>query len=332
MIRSSATFGIRLGMMLLLAFACGTAASGQRPTASPTPKPEEIEEDFSRSRSLGDDGPITGGSDVFTFKKPKYKQKRTVPPAKPLARHASAGKSTTKSTGSPVDRSPEIWKRLGITIWRLPKESVAAVGSGETARQMTQGFAGAEGTLQRVSADTVFARGDRVRLSFESPAAGYLYVIDREIYADGKVGEPYQIFPTMMARAGNNRVMPGSIIDIPAQSDRVPFFELKSDKPNWRGELLTIIVSPEPQTSMPMPDRPSPIDAAMVEVMEAKHLKPAIEFDQQGTAGKTNTKAETAAGDGTRQLTQGDAYPQTMYRQKVRAKEPMMMNLSLTVK
>ena len=172
-----------------------------------------------------------------------------------------------------------------------------------------------------------------MRLSFESPAGGYLYVFDREIYADGTVGEPYQIFPTMLARSGNNRIQAGSLIDIPAQSDGSPYFELKSSNSNWRGELLTIILSPEPLADIGMPDKPSPISAAIIGALEDKYLKPAGEYEQNGTAGQSYTKTEKEAGGvGTRQLTQDDPFPQTVYRVKTRAKEPMLINLSLSVK
>jgi hypothetical protein len=43
---------------------------------------------------------------------------------------------------------------------------------------------------------------------------GYLYVIDREQYEDGTLGEPVQIFPTTRTRGGDNSVKPGSLIEI----------------------------------------------------------------------------------------------------------------------
>jgi hypothetical protein len=46
-----------------------------------------------------------------------------------------------------------------------------------------------EWTPQRIEADTPLKVGERVRLSIESPRTGYLYVIDREQYADGSYGE-----------------------------------------------------------------------------------------------------------------------------------------------
>lgn len=141
--------------------------------------------------------------------------------------------------------------------------------SQETARLLVQDSDGERAyTPKRVAADTVFASGDKVRLSIESPRRGYLYVIDREIHADGKLGDPYQIFPTRLSRGGDNRVEPGQVIDIPSQTDRASHFTLASTDPNWRGELLTIIVSPSPLPGMTPLEKPSPISAAMVDAME----------------------------------------------------------------
>ena len=246
-------------------------------------------------------------------------------------------KPINKSTFKlPTDtKSIEVWKQLGVTIWRLASEATSSTaGDKETARMLVQeSGANQEYTPKRVAADTVFKLGDKVRLSFESPTVGYLYVFDREIYADGKVGEPYQIFPTMSARGGNNRIEAGSMIDIPAQTDRTPYFTLKSSDPNWRGELLTVIISPEPLSDISMPDKPSSVSAAMVAALEDKYLKATSEYEQQGSAGQSYTKTEKEAGGvGTRQLTQDDPFPQTVYRVKTRQKEPMLISLNLLVK
>jgi hypothetical protein len=204
----------------------------------------------------------------------------------------------------------------------------------ETARLLVQeGNGTREYTPKRASATTVFSRGDKVRLSFESPTPGYLYVIDRELYADGRRGEPWQVFPTMTARGGNNRVEAGSVVDVPSQSDRVPYFDLKSDDKTWTGELLTVILSPEPLSNFDVLDKASPISSALVEAMEISYLKSVDEYEQEGTVGASYTKVEKdAAATISRQLTQNDPYPQSMFKVKTRSKEPMMIGFRLLVK
>src|SRR5437763_12423285 len=48
---------------------------------------------------------------------------------------------------------------------------------------------------ERVEAGTTFREGDRVRLSVESPTKGYLYVLDRDVFADGTTGGVMLIYP-----------------------------------------------------------------------------------------------------------------------------------------
>ena len=52
------------------------------------------------------------------------------------------------------------------------------------------------GHRQRIDPDNTPLRdGDRMRLSIEAPWDGYLYVLNREQYADGSTSDPYLIFP-----------------------------------------------------------------------------------------------------------------------------------------
>ena len=64
-------------------------------------------------------------------------------------------------------------------------------------------------------------------MSIESPRSGFLYVIDREQYADGSTSDPYLIFPTQKIHAGNNAVSPGKVIELERQwSTGVERFEM----------------------------------------------------------------------------------------------------------
>src|SRR6266446_6051279 len=76
------------------------------------------------------------------------------------------------------------FEEVGVTVWRLrPSRS-----SDEGARVLVQeGLKQAEWTPERIEADTPLKIGDRVRLSIESPRPGFLYIIDREQYADGSL-------------------------------------------------------------------------------------------------------------------------------------------------
>lgn len=117
---------------------------------------------------------------------------------------------------------------IGITFWRL-RPSTATDDKG--ARLLVQdrlGTQAVEWMPERIEAETPVTEGQFVRLSIESPSTGYLYVIDREQCKDGKLGDPYLIFPTKRTRGGDNAVTAGRVIEIPAQEDTPPYFN------SWR--------------------------------------------------------------------------------------------------
>jgi hypothetical protein len=186
---------------------------------------------------------------------------------------------------------------------------------------------------RRVPADSVFASGDMVRISIESPRDGYLYVFDRELHKDGSFGDPYQIFPTTTIRSGDNRVSAGRVVDIPDQTDASPVFQLSSQGSNndWTGELLTIIVSPTPIKQLPALNSAAPIGGDLFAALEDAYARDVAEYDQDGGAGTSWTPVEKSAGAGTRQLTLVDPYPQTIFRVKTSPGQPMMTSLSLRV-
>lgn len=320
-------------VLLIFVILISTGITAAQKTTDDDPV-EITSDDFGRTRDITK--LIKAGDTVFSFPKPSFRLKKKTTRANELASRRKSGPKPGPQTALnlPTDtKGQQGWEKIGVTLWRLSADAKPAPEEKETARLLTQeSGASREYTPQRAAADTIFNRGDKVRLSIESPRKGYLYVIDREIRADGSLGDPYQIFPTLLSRGGDNRVEPGQVIDIPSQSDRASHFTLASPDPNWRGELLTIIVSDTPLTGMTTLEKPSPISASMVDAMEDKYLRDTTEYEQQGTEGKSYTKTEKAAGsDGKRQLTQTDPFPQTVYRTLVRPNEPMLINLSLSV-
>ncbi len=69
-----------------------------------------------------------------------------------------------------------------MTVWRLREQKTPAADT----RLLIQDESAVSWMPERLDAEAGLAIGDRVRLSFESPRAGYLYVLDREEFADGR--------------------------------------------------------------------------------------------------------------------------------------------------
>ena len=63
-----------------------------------------------------------------------------------------------------------------------------------------------------------FAAGQRIRLSFSSPASGYLYLLDQATGSDGKPSELAVLFPSPTANGGSSFVPAGAQIPIPRES------------------------------------------------------------------------------------------------------------------
>ena len=219
---------------------------------------------------------------------------------------------------------------IGVTIWRL-RPGVASDGG---ARVLVQESAqSSQWTPQRIEADTSLRVGERVRITIESPRAGYLYVIDREQYADGTLGDAYLIFPTLRTRGGDNRVRPGRLVDIPAQEDTPSYFTLvpSPNRSDQVAEVLTIIVTPEPFEDLPLSNNPIKLSKDDVAKWERSWSTQVERFEMVGGAGQAWTAMEKEASSmsGARLLTQEEPAPQTIYRIGSKNKKAFLVTVPL---
>ena len=217
-------------------------------------------------------------------------------------------------TSAKTRRLPEA--EIGVTIWRLrPSRPEDEAG----ARLLVmQNDSQTQWTPERMEAETPLKVGERVRLSIEAPRAGYLYVVDREQYADGSLGDAYLIFPTKRTRNGDNRVRPGKLIDIPAQEDSPHHFTLVPSpaRSDQVGEVLSIILTPQPIETLSITDKP--LQIAQSDVLNWERLWGAAfeRFELENGAGLAWTKEErdAAGARDVRYLNRDDPTPQTVYR------------------
>ena len=258
---------------------------------------------------------------------------RRATPKKTAAPNPASQSSTSQSSTSQnpaAQNKPDVkadGELIGLTIWRL--RPARATDNQETRLLLEEeSNKEAEWTPERVEADTVFAAGDRVRLGIESPRDGYLYVIDREQYADGTFSDPYLIFPSLRNRDGANSVAAGKLIELP---DRAAF-RLKPMRADYAGEVLTVLVTSEPLTEVKPESGPAKLDSKMVALWESQWAGAVERFELIGGAGKPYTKAEKEAGqDGARILTQDDAMPQTLYHVSVKRGAPLLVSVPLRI-
>jgi len=251
--------------------------------------------------------------------------KSTAPSDKRASYRPATAKSASKARAPRPDSSDGM--QLGLTIWRLRPTRPADGGARIIVHQENETE---EWTPERVESNALLRMGDRIRFSFESPQKGHLYVIDREQYSDGSLGEPYLIFPTTRTRDGDNQVAPGRIIEIPGQEDRPNFFTLKKTRADQTGELLTVIVTPQPIEGINIGEKPLQLSNEQVAKWEKQWGAQTEKFEMTGGAGKTWTAVEREAGaSATRQLTQEDPGPQTIYRVAVKPGSPLLVKVGL---
>jgi len=217
---------------------------------------------------------------------------------------------------------------VGVTLWRLRRST--PTDSGERLI-VHEGREAGQWLPERISPDTKLAQGDRLRISVEAARTGNLYVIDREQYADGSLGEPHLIFPTTRTLNGNNQVKVGKLIEIPAQEDSPPYFTLRRSRPDQVAEVLSVLVTPAPLEGIQITDKEQQLAETLVATWEKQWGTRVGLLELEKGAGKTWSKEEKAAGaDPTKALTSQSPAPQVLYyRPNARSTEPVLIKVRL---
>jgi hypothetical protein len=213
---------------------------------------------------------------------------------------------------------------VGVTVWRLRPANRADSGERLVVHEDS---ATSEWVPERISANTRLSPGDRLRISVEAARSGYLYVIDREQYADGSLGEPYLIFPTTRTLSGDNQVTVGRLTEIPAQDDSPPFFTIRRSRPDQVAEVLSVLVTQAPLEELAITDKAQKLSSEQVAAWE-KAWSNSVGRMEMTSVGQAWTKEEKEAT--TRALTATAPAPQLLfYRPMMKPAEPMMVKLQL---
>jgi len=247
-----------------------------------------------------------------------------VAPAKPSLATGRAASALPKTENPPVNLT------LGMTLWRL----VSAKSTG--ARLLILGPSGAkseEVTPERVRSNTLLSEGDRIRITVEVPTTGFLYVVDREQYANGAYSDPYLIYPDRLTRSGDNAVAPGRVIEIPDRRDEPNYFTVTSGGSEKIAEVLSLLISPDQIPDLKADPTALRIDLNRFGDWERKWSVAQEGFELKDSPGALWTEKEKAAG-ATKDtiLTQDDAMPQTLYRISHAPGSPILLKVALHFK
>jgi hypothetical protein len=231
----------------------------------------------------------------------------------------------TESTGPAESLGDSL---VGVTVWRLRPLTPGDASKGAIV------FSGSaeEFTAERIEVDSPLSPGDRIRIGIEAGRTAYLYLIDREQYADGSFGDPYLIFPRSRIREGNNKVMAGRLVEIPDLADTPPFFTMKASRTDHVGDVITVMLTPEPLPGLPVGRSALKLTKEQVESWQKAWASPLKRIELAGGAGKLYTAEEQQAGQtGSRLLTQEEPVPQTMYRVEAKPGAPLVVAVPLGI-
>jgi hypothetical protein len=257
---------------------------------------------------------------AFIKKRPvgKVSVKRAVP-----IRYKTVGKATISPAPSQTAMGSAV---VGVTVWRLRPSKRS---DDQEVRQLLHQEG--EWTPERVGGGTPLTEGSKVQLTIESPRSGYLYVFDREIYADKTFGDPVLIFPTLNINGGDNKVSSGRIVEIPSAEDKPPYYTLKRSRDDHQGESLTVIVSDKPLPGLVIGRSALKVSHDQFRAFEAEWGGMTEQLELESGAGKAMSKAEKAAASGRSALTTNDAPPQTIYRVLSKPNQPLFVTIPLSI-
>ncbi len=298
-------------------------------------------DDFASKRPAGGVGSINNA------KKPAVTKKQIV--RRTSYKYVRRDKKAVRRSEASVNAKPGEKKEtanavseVGVTIWRLRPsiKSDAGFKIPVLINKLKEFW-----TAERIDAETYLKSGDRVRLAIESSVPGYLYVINSEIFSDGTYGEPSVIFPWPSDE--DNSVRPGMLVDIPDQTEDLPYFVINPKQKKYIGELLTVIVSPRPLSALKTDDEGRITN--LEELMELELGAEAEIFSRNDSQDKIYTQEEASAacggktrqlvrekstqpcGEKSRQLTREEPLPQTIYRVKAFTGQPAVAFVRLNV-
>jgi hypothetical protein len=223
--------------------------------------------------------------------------------------------------------------RLGVTIWRLTPTQCPIPGCSVPATNQ-RGLMDTAAPI-RVDDNSAFSTGERVRLGLELlSSGGFIYIIDREQFADGTFGEPYLLFPTKSINEGNNWARPGMQIQLP-RAEGCFCVKSRNAEKTLVADSLIVIVSPTPllQTDE-IGIKEIPLPSKLISFLKRPANEIVYRGSLKGGSGLAQTSPEHAAGakglfDTEPTLTQNDLPPQNLYQSSIGAGSAAVFSFSL---
>jgi len=224
--------------------------------------------------------------------------------------------------------------RMGMTIWRL-SPSQCPIPDCPLPKTSADSSKGLVDTAARVDDNVPLNNGERVRLALESLAqTAYVYIIDRERFDDGSMGEGFLIFPTKKIDSAKNWAQPGQQIHLPRAGGCFCVKSRNSQKV-LVAEVLTVVVS---RTALLRAEEIEmdaiPVPTKLISYLARGDKQRTFRGFLNGGSGLAQTAQEQNAGakgliDTAPVLTQNDLPPQMLYQSLVPIGDVAVFNFSL---
>jgi hypothetical protein len=245
--------------------------------------------------------------------------------------NAKAAPATKISKAKPAAKSPSNAAKqlgnafLGVNLWHMKLADSSAQVRVRGLKHRSDPAGTRDWTPERVDFTHSFGQGEHLRISMESARQGYLYVINRDVFADGSRSAPTLIFPTKRIKGGNNLVQPGVPIEIPDFNDNPPTFFVEDLLPNQTGIELLMIVTTRPLAGIAIPEDQVKLPEAQVAQWERDWGLQVQLTEDRSLIGRVYTLSErNAASDPAKPLGGNDAVPLALYDRPGSANEPML--------
>jgi hypothetical protein len=258
-------------------------------------------------------------AELFIANRPSAPRRKTVA-RKPTYKSSQPFKASEPPPG-------KVFAQVGVTVWRFRPTTTADKTKELVEEEDAQPT---QWSLERIGEGALLSPGQKVRLGIESLSRdGYLYVIDREQYADGSFGDARLIYPTKRTPEGGNHVKAGKIIYIPGAPR---YFRIKPSQTSKGhvAEALTVLVSPRPLIETEkLSTTAITIEPAQFAAWEkAWGTAPTI-FEMEGGAGQPMSVREQAAGVSETELNKSEPVPQTIYRVAIKPEDSLLVMVPL---
>jgi hypothetical protein len=170
--------------------------------------------------------------------------------------------------------------------------------------------------------------GTKFWLGIEASRSGYLYVIDRELFAQGRLGDPFLVFPTARIRDGGNSISNGNLVRLPGEGANPPYWVLAPGAADYQGEMVTVILAPRPVPELWSQADRAPIDPQWLAAYEKAWGAPVAHVFRED-AGAFAAPAELTQSP---MLGRADPPPEDIYRLDVKPGRPVVMSVPITLR